>query len=632
MRKKGKITLLSFSLMILLILSFAQVQAEETEGEDVPAVEEEAKPQSFTEPSKKHTVGIISALDAEIELLLEKARISHIDHYGEMDFHVGKLCGQDVVIVKAGVGKVRAAGGAATLLDRYQPSEVIFTGIAGGVGDETKVLDVVVGTDLVQHDYGMMTDDGFVWSMLHDDDGTLGYYYCDPGLVSLAQESAASVVGAEHVFTGTIATGDQFVMSETYVKTLQEDFHAIACEMEGAAVASICEEFGVPYVVIRTMSDKADGLAPGTMEGFREKAADRSCMIVMTMLQQFDERTEPKIPVKVLIIPKFEIGEMKGDSPGEAQLYYERYLDGGSSYEIPGTSEDCILYEKDGVALFVAGMGKVKSSLNTMAVLSDERFDFSDCCVISVGCGGSAKDFSVMGDVIIGTAAADYDLGHHVDSREMAGEEQETETEGEKGVSSVPSTWFHEELFDSSAVVILNPDLTRKVYELVKDVKLETTDTTRAYMKSAFKGEEWAEREPQVLKGTVLSDDNYWKGEYGHANALKIVETYGCPDPYALAEMEDVAIANALRQMGLLDHYLIIRDSVNMDVFMAGTTPEILWGSGEKNGQEEQQDGSIETADIFCTAMENNSAVGNVVIDAVLSGELRMSEAKGHPD
>ena len=174
-----------------------------------------------SEINDNRPVGIISAMDNEIKLLLKDAKIDHIDQIGGMEFNVGELCGRDVVIMRAGVGKVHAASGAATLLNTFDPSCIIFTGIAGGVGDETKVLDVVIATDLVQHDYGKITDDGFEW---YDEyGGENGYYSCDQDLVNLAYESAASVIGEDHVFKGTVATGDQFIASGNYVEILQND-------------------------------------------------------------------------------------------------------------------------------------------------------------------------------------------------------------------------------------------------------------------------------------------------------------------------------------------------------------------------------------------------------------------------
>lgn len=309
--------------------------------------------------------------------------------------------------------------------------------------------------------------------------------------------------------------------------------------------------------------------------------------------------------IEVLILPKFENGEMSGDFPGEAQYYYENYLQGGDEYDIQGGYPGHKLYVKDGVALYVTGMGKVNSSMSTTAVLLDPRFDFSDAYIISTGCGGTAREYSVMGDVFVMSACIDYDLGHHADPREM----------------TIPSdtTWFHDASYDDASFKLLNQDLVSAVYELVKDCEIETTERTRNFMAAAFDDAEWAVRDPEVRLGTTVSGDNYWKGIYDEANAELMTETYGAPDPYAMSEMEDAAIAVALDRLGMLDRYIIIRDSVNMDVFMNGANPEYLWAGIEDSLASES---SVESADIFAVAMENNYKVGSIVIDAILEGNL----------
>ena len=233
-------------------------------------------------------IGIISAMENEVDLLLKAAAIEHVDTIGGVEFYVGTLCGEPVVITKAGVGKILSAAGVTAMLNNYEISEVVFTGIAGGAGDETKVLDVVIATSLVQHDYGQITNEGFEWSKGYD--GDEGYYPCDRQLVEAAYDAAVDVVGQDHVFQGIIATGDQFVASAEYVRKLQEDFDAIACEMEGASIALVCERYGVPFVVIRTMSDKADGAAHETFENMADIAADNSGRIVIEMMKAKADR------------------------------------------------------------------------------------------------------------------------------------------------------------------------------------------------------------------------------------------------------------------------------------------------------------------------------------------------------
>ena len=312
------------------------------------------------------------------------------------------------------------------------------------------------------------------------------------------------------------------------------------------------------------------------------------------------------LPVKVLILPKFEVGEMTGDFPGEAQYYYEQYLSGAGEYDVPYGNGASKLYYKNGVALYVLGMGKVNAALNTMAVLLDERFDYSQAYIISTGCAGSSAGSTVMGDVFLITSAVDYDLGHHADSREIA------DPDG--------TTWFHDADFDSAAMVLLDQDLMEKVYGMVKDVPVETTERTRNFMLHAFDGADWAVRDPMVLKGTTVTGDNYWKGTYGHGNAVLMAETYQCPDPYATTEMEDIAVARTAEQLGMLGHLIIIRDSVNMDVFMLGAAPESLWGNAEAMTLADED--SVEAADIFETAMKNNFEVGRIIIDSILDGSF----------
>ena len=331
-------------------------------------------------------------------------------------------------------------------------------------------------------------------------------------------------------------------------------------------------------------------------------------MILMTGMftgcssQVSDQRN----PVRILILPKFETGAMAGDFPGEAQFFFEEYLAGGDTYQINGSPGTIELYYKNGIALCLAGQGKVSAALNTAAVLSDPRFDYSDAYVLSVGCCGVSEGYGILGDVFVISAAADFDLGHRADPRE-------TDSKSE-------TTWFHDESFDESSIIWLNKELTDRVYALTKDIQLHTTEKTEKFLNSEYPKEAWANRQPQIMRGTSVTSDSYWKGRYDHQNALLVTKTYGCSDPYAASEMEDIAVGNALRSFGMLDRLIILRTGVNMDVFPRGITPEILWGS-QSNDQIASKD-SMESVDIFETAMQNCFSAGKVLIDAVMDGAL----------
>ena len=239
--------------------------------------------------NKKSYVGIVSAMDNEISLLLEKADIKEEKDIGGIKFYIGSLSNEPVVISRSGIGKIRAGSGITAMLNNFNISKVIFTGIAGGTRDDENVLDEVIGTSVIEHDYGFITDDGFVWGGGDPGKKEPGeYYYCDPSLVDLAYESALATMSNRNIYKGLIATGDQFISSTNYVNWLQEEFNAYACEMEGASAAKVCTAYDKPFVILRTLSDKADGNAHDSYADFGDLAADQSSKIVIKMLESID--------------------------------------------------------------------------------------------------------------------------------------------------------------------------------------------------------------------------------------------------------------------------------------------------------------------------------------------------------
>ena len=158
------------------------------------------------------------------------------------------------------------------------------------------------------------------------------------------------------------------------------------------------------------------------------------------------------------------------------------------------------------------------------------------------------------------------------------------------------------------------------VFGHVEKVKLETTAKTESFLKKEYPGEEWATRQPKVLKGTAMTSDRYWKGIHDHHNALSMAKTYKCEDPYAITEMEDIAIAQAVQRFGLLDRLIILRVAVNLDVFPGDTTPEMLWSP--ETDDHVASSGSLESVDIFETGMKNCFTAGKTVVDSILDGSL----------
>lgn len=316
------------------------------------------------------------------------------------------------------------------------------------------------------------------------------------------------------------------------------------------------------------------------------------------------------VRLKALIVPKMELGEMTGDFPGEAQLFYEKYCPGVEETEVPHMPDGSHFYmnEENGVGILVTDSSKTAASLSMMALFADERYDHSDATIVSVGCAGGSKGYSRPGDVVLITAVCDNDLGHSVDVREMEDNDSDV-------------TWFHDSSYDDFSYKDYNENTLKKVYEMTKDCKLRSTEEADQVMAENFPGEEWALRKPAVIKGSSISGDSFWKGKYGHDNAVFITEYYNCPDPYAVTEMEEISIANAAECYGLLEHIVSFRVIVNMDVFLKGETPEGLWRETKAYNDKVTEDNS-ETLDIFEPAMHNLFDTASIVVDAAIDGKF----------
>lgn len=227
-------------------------------------------------------IGIIGAMTEEIiELKNSMIDLNEIEYRG-LKFFEGKLCGKKVVLVESGIGKVNAAISTTLLINEFKIDKIIFTGVAGAVNPKIAVTDIVIGTDLVESDMDVTAGGNYKLGEIPRMKNS--YFKPDPYLFTVANSVAIKLFGESKVFTGRIVSRDEFVASSEKVAKLRDIFNAECVEMEGAAVAHVCEVMNVPFVVLRSISDKADNDAGITFEEFVKIAAKNSKLIVETML------------------------------------------------------------------------------------------------------------------------------------------------------------------------------------------------------------------------------------------------------------------------------------------------------------------------------------------------------------
>ena len=226
-------------------------------------------------------IGIIGAMRIEVETIRSRMEQTQKRIIGGMEFVSGTLRGKPVVTLVCGVGKVSAAMGAQAMILAYAPDCIINSGVGGSLHPDLRIGDLAVAEQLVQHDMDT-TPLGDPPGYLYGPDCV--YLKTDPA-VTAALEAAAAAVSDVRCLRGTIASGDQFIADPEKKRRITETFSdVIACEMEGAAAAVVCIKYEIPFVVIRALSDKADGNAHESYENFGDEAANNSSRIVIKML------------------------------------------------------------------------------------------------------------------------------------------------------------------------------------------------------------------------------------------------------------------------------------------------------------------------------------------------------------
>ena len=227
-------------------------------------------------------LGIIGAMDVEVQLLKENIQNLTVTEKAGTQYYEGTLMGLPVVVVKCGIGKVNAAIGAQILCDCFGVTAIVNTGIAGSLCTEQNIGDMVISSDVWHHDFDCVA---FGYAMCQIP-GMPHSFAADEALIALAKQAAEQTGSTVRI--GRIASGDQFVADPKLKEQIIQRTQALCTEMEGAAIAQTAYRNGIPFVILRCISDKADNSAEMDYPSFEAMAAKRCAQVAMSLAQSLN--------------------------------------------------------------------------------------------------------------------------------------------------------------------------------------------------------------------------------------------------------------------------------------------------------------------------------------------------------
>ena len=225
-------------------------------------------------------LAIMGAMPEEISPILERIGKYKTTEYAGNKYYEATYNGVDLVIAYSKIGKVFSTLTAATMIEHFGATKLLFSGVAGAISSELKVGDLIVATKLSQHD---LDSTAFGHPFGYVPEGAV-FVDADKTLIELSKK-VASEMGL-HVKEGIIATGDQFVANEERKNWIGDTFKADALEMEGGSVAVVCNALNVPFFILRAISDAADMDASFSFDEFLESSAKISAEFVMKMVEK----------------------------------------------------------------------------------------------------------------------------------------------------------------------------------------------------------------------------------------------------------------------------------------------------------------------------------------------------------
>lgn len=229
-------------------------------------------------------LGIIGAMTEEVDLLLNEVTDQKQSVHAEITVTQGSYKGTEIALAQSGIGKVNATICTQMLIDLFKPEKLIFSGVAGGLLPNMRAGDIIVASHVVQYDMDLTA-----FGRRHGETpGRDRLIECNPDLVAKAtaafDQAFEDIEGSPDLMLGTVASGDRFVQDKDMLRWLQREFAALATEMEGAAFGHTCSLNGLPFVVIRALSDGSSNTAKGDFEKNLHQACINSFQLMDQMI------------------------------------------------------------------------------------------------------------------------------------------------------------------------------------------------------------------------------------------------------------------------------------------------------------------------------------------------------------
>ncbi len=225
-------------------------------------------------------VGIVGAMDCEVDRIKEVMQVRDIKEFAMMKYYHGTLEGVEMVVVCCGIGKVNSAIATQVIIDHYHVDCMMNIGIAGAISEKLDVGDVVISDEVIYHDF----DSYFITSYypwLKDTS-----FHADANLIKACETACKDALSIQKTYVGKIVSGDQFIESAKVKDAIAAKFSPLCVEMEGASIAHTCYVNKVPFVLIRSISDKANEEATISFDEFVLIAAEQCMQIIVRVMKE----------------------------------------------------------------------------------------------------------------------------------------------------------------------------------------------------------------------------------------------------------------------------------------------------------------------------------------------------------